>query len=437
MNDVLRSLLGITALLGLAWACSADRARIPWRTVLVGIAIQVLLALLVLRLPWFRGGVEFFSGVVVSVLGFTREGAVFVFGDLADSDKFGFVFCFQVLPTIIFVSALTSLCYYLGLLQAVVGAFAWVMTRTMRLSGAESLAAAANVFVGQTEAPLMVRPYIAAMTRSELNALMTGGFATIAGSVLGAYIAFLAGGDVEEQKRFAKLLLCASLMNAPAALVMAKLLLPERAGPRDGAVDVPREGAGANLLDALAQGTTAGLRLALNVAAMLIVFLSLIAMVNWVLGDVIGAAGPGETGWLNDRVREWTGGQFETLSLEALLGTVGFPFAWLIGAEAGDLWQVGRLLGTKLVVNEFVAYLDLGALREAGGIGAKSVFVTTFALCGFANFGSIGIQLGGIGAMAPERRADIAALAFRALLGGTLASLLTAAVAGAFFTPVP
>ncbi|MEM7697381.1 MAG: nucleoside transporter C-terminal domain-containing protein, partial [Verrucomicrobiota bacterium] len=347
------------------------------------------------------------------------------------ASRFGFAF--KVLPTIIFVSALTSLLYYFGILQRVVFGFAWVMKRLMRLSGAESLATAANVFVGQTEAPLVVKPYVAGMTRSELMALMTGGMATIAGSVFVLYITTLGGGDPATQELVARQLLTASMMNAPAALLVAKMLVPES---EEIASDlfVPREKQGRNALDALAGGTIEGLKLALNVAAMLIVFVAVIAMVNWFLGFVGGIGG--DSGWINGWIAQLSGGVFPGLSFEALVGFAFAPLAFAIGASPGEVLQLGQLLGTKMVSNEFIAYLALGEMSAANSLSPKTLFLATFALCGFANFASIGIQIGGIGALAPERRGDLASLGMKAMIGGTLASLLTASIAGMFFSLV-
>ncbi len=431
IEAILRGILGALFLLGLCYLLSNARGRINWRLVGSGIGLQVLLAALILATP-FGLAVEWVSGLFVSLLGFSDVGAKFMFGDLIDASRYGFAF--KVLPTILFVAALTSLFYYLGILQRIVFGFAWIMTRLMKLSGAESLATAANVFVGQTEAPLVVRPYVSKMTKSELMALMTGGMATIAGSVFGLYVVTLGGGDIETQTAVARQLLTASMMNAPAALLIAKILVPERETMNEN-LFVPCEKAGRNVLDALAQGTTEGLKLALNVAAMLIVFVAVIAMVNALLGWFGGIGGTEESvGWLDGIVQTLSRGTFSGLSLEALLGFLFAPIAAAIGADGKDLLQMGQLLGTRMVANEFVAYLELGTMKEAGTLSPKSLFLATFALCGFANFSSIGIQIGGIGALAPERRSDLAALGFRAMVGGTIASLLTASIAGMFFS---
>ena len=411
LTDLLRALLGIAVLIGGCALLSENRKAINWRLVAGGMSLQVILALLFLVVP---GGSQVFGGLArffVWITGFSREGAVFVFGPLADpaaENGLGFVFAFQVLPTIIFFSAICSVLYYWGILQKIVWAFAWLTQKFMKLSGAESLAAAASVFLGQTESPLMVKPYIERMTRSEIFALMTSGMGTIAGGVLVAYIMILGGTDPAQQQAFAKFLLCASFMAAPASLVVAKILIPETGAP-DSDLHVPRDHLGANFLDALANGTTAGLKLALNVGAMLIAFIAFAALVNAGLTLVH----PG-------------------LSLDKLLGWAFAPFAWLIGVNGGDITKVGSLLGTKVVFNEFVAYTKLGEMKAAG-LDPKSIYLATFALCGFANFSSIGIQLGGTGSLAPNQRPTLAALGFKAVLGGTVTTLITATLAGALY----
>lgn len=427
IENIFRGFIGVVVLLAICFLLSNARKSINWRLVAGGLFLQGALAILILATP-FGGFVEWISGGFVKLLGYSDVGAEFMFGKLIDASQFGFAF--KVLPTILFVAALTSLLYYLGVLQWIVVGFAWVMKRLMRLSGAESLATAANIFVGQTEAPLVVKPYISGMTKSELMALMTGGMATIAGSVFGLYVVTLGGGDVETQVAVARQLLTASMMNAPAALLVAKMLVPEREEINEELL-VPRGKAGRNALDALARGTTEGLKLALNVAAMLIVFVAVIALFNGILGWIGGVGG--EKGWLNGLVETASGGVFEQLSFEAMLGFLFAPIAAAIGAEWSDVLELGKLLGIRMVANEFVAYLELGELSTAGSLTPKSVFLATFALCGFANFSSIGIQIGGIGALAEERRSDLAALGFKAMIGGTIASLITASIAGMFF----
>ena len=426
-ENILRGLVGVIVLLGICFLFSNAKRSINWRLVGGGLLLQLFLAILILATP-FGNFVEWISGGFVKLIGYSDVGAEFMFGKLIDASQFGFAF--KVLPTILFVAALTSLLYYLGFLQWVVVGFAWVMKRLMRLSGAESLAAAANVFVGQTEAPLVVKPYVLGMTKSEMMALMTGGMATIAGSVFGLYVITLGGGDPETEIAVARQLLTASMMNAPAALFVAKMLVPERE-EIDEDLFVPREKAGRNALDALARGTTEGLKLARNVAAMLIVFVAVIALCNGILGWLGGLGGDG--GWINGLIAKASGGVFEGLSFEAILGFLFAPIALAIGASSQDILQLGQLLGTRMVANEFVAYLQLGEFRSGEALSPKTVFLATFALCGFANFSSIGIQIGGIGALAEERRSDLAALGFKAMIGGTIASLLTASIAGMFF----
>jgi concentrative nucleoside transporter, CNT family len=369
---------------------------------------------------------EVVGGFFVTILSFTEQGSRFVFGDLVSPDGgVGFVFAFQILPTIIFFSALTSLLFYLGVLQKIVYGIAWIMSKTMKLSGAESLAAAANIFIGQTEAPLLVKPYIAGMTRSELLCLMTGGMATIAGGVMAAYIGFLGGDDPVMRLFFAKHLLAASVMSAPAAIVSAKMLLPQREEINQ-KLDVSKERIGSNFLEALAVGTTDGLKLAVNVAAMLLVFIAMIAMVNFGLRDILGHY----TGW-NESIVAVSGGAYDGFTLQFLLGYICAPLSWLMGVCSEDMVLVGQLIGEKTILNEFVAYTTLGTMKSSLVFSEeKSIIIATYILCGFANFASIGIQIGGIGSLAPERRADLSKMGFRALLGGTVASLLTASIVG-------
>ncbi|MGY6587120.1 MAG: NupC/NupG family nucleoside CNT transporter [Wenzhouxiangella sp.] len=413
---MLQGVLGVVVIIGLGWLLSERRGAIAWQTVVVGLALQFALAVFVLWVPAGQVVFGWLAAGFVRLIGFTEAGSSFLFGSLVDTEQFGFVFAFQVLPTIIFFGALMACLYHLGVMQRLVAGMAWVMTRLMKVSGSESLATAANVFVGQTEAPLVVRPFIAGMTRSELFALMTGGMATIAGGVLAAYVLLLGGADPAEQAYFARHLISASIMAAPAALVMAKLLVPEQAESETaGAVHVVVERPHVNLIEAAAGGAGEGLKLALNVGAMLLAFLALIALINgpltW-LGAVSG-------------FEAWLG---QPLDLALILGWLFSPLAFLAGTPLNEAVAVGGLIGQKIVANEFVAYVALSEMQE--GLSQRSVLIATYALCGFANFASIAIQIGGIGSIAPSRRPELARLGLKAVLAGALVSLLNAAWAG-------
>lgn len=425
-GDVWRGLLGMLAMIAILYLFSANRRAIDWRLVITGIGIQLVFAFLVLKVEFVRIFFDYISGFFVLVLGFTYEGSLFLFGDLMDVNSYGYIFAFQVLPTIVFFSALTSILYYLGILQRIVFVFAWVMNRLMHMSGAESLAAAANIFIGQTEAPLVVKPYLEKMTKSELLCLMVGGMATIAGGVFAAYIGFLGGNDPEQMQFFATHLLTASIMSAPAAIVAAKILYPEENRDAiDRTIRVPKDKIGANLLDAISNGTTDGLKLAINVGVMLLTFTALMYMLNYIL------LGVGDLFNLNDMIVEATNGRFAGLSMEYILGLLLYPIAWVLGTPAEDALLVGQLLGKKTIVNEFVAYQSMQEVKEAGSfLHQKSIIIATYALCGFANFASIGIQIGGIGAIAPSQRQTLAKFGVRALIGGTIAAFLTAVIAG-------
>jgi len=358
------------------------------------------------------------------MIGSVETSARFLFGDLAVAGS-PYGFAFYVLPTIVFFSALSSLLYYLGILQKVVYGFAWVMSKTMRLSGAESLAAAANVFIGQTEAPLVVKPYLEKMTKSEIMCLMTGGFATIAGGVFGAYMAMLGGDDAASQQKFGMHLLTASIISAPAAIVAAKILFPETDPDAvDKEINIPKEEAGSNLLDAISTGTTEGLKLAVNVGAMLLAFMAFIYLSNEVLERF------GSLTNLNAYVESASDGTYKALSLQYILGFIFAPIAWLVGIPSQDIVAVGQLLGEKTILNEFVAYFSLTELIANDVLSEKSIIISTYALCGFANFASIGIQIGGIGSIAPGQRGTLTKFGFKALIGGTVATLMTGAIAG-------
>jgi len=425
-GTILRGLLGITAILFIAWVFSLDRKRIHWPTVGKALLIQLLVAIGVLWVPAIQTVFEVLGKCFVVILDWTKEGSTFLFGSLMDASKFGFIFAFQILPTIVFFSALTSLFFYLGILQRVVWIMAWLMTKAMKLSGAESLTVAGNIFVGQTEAPLMVKPFIPRMTRSEVMLIMTTGMATMAGGVLAAYIGMLGGGDRLLEIEFAKHLLSASVMGAPGAIAIAKILKPQTE-EIDNSVEIPKEKLGKNVLDAIANGTFDGLRLAANVAAMLLVFYAMIAGFNFIFLKI------GQYTHLNQLIASWTHGQYQTLSLEMLLSYIFAPVIWLTGVCGADLGLVGRLLGEKLIMTEFVGYQSLaGMIRDGAFIEAKSIIMATYVLCGFANFASVGIQIGGIGGMAPNQKHILSEYGFRALLGGTLVALVSAAMVGMF-----
>jgi CNT family concentrative nucleoside transporter len=426
--EILRPIISLFLLIGILWLASSNRRAISWSLVLKGLIIQFILAFLILELDWVSNAFDWIGRGFVSLLGFAREGSLFLFGDLVgNTDSFGYIFAFQVLPTIIFFSAITSLLFHFGILQKVVFVFAWFMKRTLKLSGAESLSAAANVFVGQTEAPLLVKPYIKGMTRSELMCLMTGGMSTIAGAVLAAYINYLGGDDPERQVFFARHLLAASVMSAPAAIVGAKILLPETEKFVDSAeVKINKQG---NWLEAIAHGTADGLKMSVNVGVMLLVFTAIIALINALLNGVIGSW----TG-LNEFIESSTSGRYTEFNLQSIFGIALAPLTWLMGVPWSDAASVGQLLGEKTVLNEFYAYVSMEGLMNSGQLNSeKAQILSTYILCGFANFASIGIQIGGIGALAPSRRKELSELGLRALLAGTAASLFTAILVGILY----
>lgn len=447
--SVFRGLIGILLLIGISFLISNNKKKINWRLVLSGLALQFVFALLILKgedmrsffapLAWPKDFFASVSYVFVLILNFTTEGARFVFGNLAlppgSENSLGFFFAFQVLPTIIFFASLMSVLYYLGIMQRIVQGMAWVMAKVMGTSGAESLSCTANIFVGQTEAPLMIRPFIKDMTRSEILTIMVGGMATIAGGVMAAYIQILGSAYavshgvplIEAQQMFATQLLGASVMAAPAAMVISKILIPETGEPvTKGTVKVEVEKNASNIIESAANGAADGLKLALNVGAMLIAFIALIALINYLLnglGDVLG---------VNAYLTENFG---KPLNFQLIIGMVLQGVAFGIGVPWEDALNFGSLLGTKIVLNEFVAYSDMGRLIEIGQfVNEKSILMATYALCGFANFSSIAIQIGGLGPLAPSRKSDIAQLGIKAVTGGVITTLLTATLAGLLFS---
>jgi CNT family concentrative nucleoside transporter len=425
-QGLLRGLLGMIVLILIAVLFSSNRKAINWKTVGIGLSIQLLIAVGVLQVPFIQMIFEKIGQVFVSILQFTNAGSKFLFeGLVVDMDTFGFIFAFQVLPTIIFFSALTSVLFYLGIIQKIVKALAWLLSKTLGISGAESLSVAGNIFLGQTEAPLLIKAYLEKMTKSEMLLVMIGGMATVAGAVLAAYIGFLGGSDELLRLQFAKHLLAASVMAAPGAIVISKILYPQTEKVSTDVV-VSTEKIGSNILDAIANGTTEGLKLAVNVGAMLLVFVAFIAMLNGIFG------------WIGDvtTINSWiaANSSYDQLSLEAILGTVFSPLMWLIGVANEDISLMGQLLGIKLAASEFIGYIQLAELKDVvNGTHLaynKSVIMATYMLCGFANFASIGIQIGGIGSLAPNQRKTLSEFGLKAVLGGSLASLLSATIAG-------
>jgi concentrative nucleoside transporter, CNT family len=424
VESILRGVLGMASIIALAWLFSAKRKQVDWRVVGIGLTIQLVLALCILYVPAVQFAFEFVGKIFVKVLDFTRIGSEFLFRDLMNVNSFGFIFALQILPTIIFFSALTSVLFYLGVIQKIVYGLAWALNKTMRLSGAESLSTAGNIFLGQTEAPLMIKAYLDKMNRSEIFLVMTAGMATVAGGVLAAYVGFLGGDDPVLRLFFAKHLLTASVMAAPGAVVVAKILFPQTE-PIDQRMEVSQEVVGSNFLDAMAKGTSEGLKLAVNVGAMLLVFFAFIALFNFVFVKI------GDWSGLNPWIAEVTKGNFRTLSLEFILGYLFAPLMWLIGVASEDITLTGRLVGEKIIASEFVGYESLASLKAEGAFTyQRSIVMATYMLCGFANFASIGIQIGGIGSLAPSKREWLSEFGFRALLGGTLASLLSATIVG-------
>lgn len=425
LENIGRGALGMLFLIGVCYVFSNNRRAINWKLIFLGIVAQICFALGILRVNFIKVIFGWISEKFVELINIGRKGTEFMFGSLANSEgSWGYVFAFQVLPIIIYFAALSAMLYYLGVLQRIVYFFAW-MLKKLGISGPESVSTAANIFLGQTEAPLMIRPFLDRLNRSEVLCIMVGGMANTAGSVLAAYVGFLGGNDPEQQKYFALHMLSQSIMSAPAAIVVSKMLFPQTE-PIVRELTVPKEKIGENFLDAISLGTTDGLKLAVNVGAMLIVFTALMYLCNWVLGSI------GYWFSLNDNIAAATGGRYTSLSLQLLLGYIFSPVAWLIGVSSREMVQVGQLLGEKTILNEFVAFFSFGEMKRAGAIiDPKSILITTYALCGFANVASIGIQIGGISQLAPNQRRNLTELGMKALLGGTIACLMCGCIAGA------
>jgi len=425
-NSIWRGVLGMISLIFIAFLFSSNRRAINWKTAGIGLTLQLVIAIGVLKIPFIQSVFEAIGKLFVKVLDFTRAGSQFLFeGLVVDMDTFGFIFAFQVLPTILFFSALTSVLFYLGIIQKVVKAFGWLLSKLLKISGAESLSVAGNIFLGQTEAPLLIKAYLEKMNKSEMLLVMIGGMATVAGAVLAAYIGFLGGDDPVLRLQYAKHLLAASVMAAPGAIVVSKILYPQTEAVNTD-VSVSQDKIGTNILDAIANGTTEGLKLAVNVGAMLLVFVAFIAMFNYGFFKIGSLTG------MNTWIVENT--PYDGLSLEFILGYTFAPLMWLIGIAKEDMALMGQLLGIKLAASEFVGYIQLADLKNVANATHltynKSIIMATYMLCGFANFASIGIQIGGIGSLAPGQRKTLSKFGMKALIGGTLASLISATIAG-------
>tara|TARA_Y100000589_G_scaffold96956_1_gene91520 strand:- start:41010 stop:42662 length:1653 start_codon:yes stop_codon:yes gene_type:complete len=422
--SILRGLLGISMLFFIGYIFSKDKKNINWKLVLRGTIIQIILALIILKVPFVSVIFDWLSKAFTKIINFSHDGAEFLFKSMSSNqiDPILMNFVTWILPSIIFFAAISSLLYYFGILQWIIKRLAWFMNKTLGISGAESISAAANIFIGQTEAPLLVKPYLKRMTKSEIMCLMVGGMATIAGGVLAAVIGILGEGDQMKELFYAKHLLTASFMSAPAAIVFSKILVPET-NQINKNLDVPKEKIGSNSLEAITNGTIDGLKLAANVGAMLLVFMSLIALVNYTLGKV------GDWTSLNDIIA--SGGMYTKLSFESIAGYLLAPISWLMGVEWQDCMYFGQLLGEKTILNEFIAYPHLGNIQDE--LSKKTIIMSTYVLCGFANIASIGIQVGGIGVLIPEKKSLLAKYGFKALIGGTLASMSTAILAGILF----
>jgi CNT family concentrative nucleoside transporter len=423
--SVVRGIIGMCSIILIAYLLSNNKKRIDWKTIIIGLSSQLIIAVAVLKIEFVRMVFEKIGQGFLAIVTFTNQGSRILFGDLADSSKYGEIFVFQVLPVIIFFSALTSVLYYYRIIQKVVSGLAWMMTRFLNISGQESLAVAGNIFLGQTEAPLLVKGYLNKMNRSEYFLLMTGGMATVAGSVLAAYIGFLGGDDPIQRIEVAKNLIIASVMAAPGAIVISKLMFPQTEEV-DKDIEISSDVTGTNLLSAINNGTRDGIKMAVNVGAMLLVFLALIALVNGVFYQIAEVFG------LNNWIQENT--IYEAFSLELILGYLFAPLMWLIGVATEDITLMGQLLGVKLAASEFVAYIELASLKDIGTAVhltyQKSVIMATIMLCGFANFASIGIQIGGIGILAPGKSKLLTEIGFKAMIAGTLVSLLSATFVG-------
>ena len=425
VEGLFRGLIGVLTIIFLAYFMSSNKSKIAWKTILLALFSQLIIGVLILKVKFFQIIFEKAGGLFVKLIDFTREGTIFVFGDLLTPKTNSYIWAFEILPTVIFFSSITSLLFYFGIIQKVVGFFAKIYTKFLNISGSESLSVIGNIFLGQTEAPLLIKAYLPKMNKSEILLVMVGGMATVAGGVLAAYIAFLGGDDPVKKIEFAKHLLTASVMAAPGAILISKILYPQ-VEKINSDINISDYNAGSNILDAISNGTIEGIKLAVNIGAMVLVFIAFVAMFNYVLfqfGDFTGINSIIDTNTI-----------YENLSLEALMGIIFSPIMWLIGVASADIMPMGQLLGIKLSINEFIAYMQLAELENPISsvklTYEKSVIMATYMLCGFANFSSIGIQIGGIGSLAPNQRKNLANFGIKALIGGALASLLSAAIAG-------
>ncbi|MDC1343226.1 Na+ dependent nucleoside transporter [Flavobacteriaceae bacterium] len=436
INSLWRGVLGMFVLLIIAFLFSANRRAVDWKKVAIGLSLQLIIAIGVLKVKFIQTIFNFIGSIFIEILEYTKAGSEFLFaGMVGDMNKFGYIFAFQVLPTIIFFSALTSLLFYLGIIQKVVKALAKVLSKFLGISGMESLSVAGNIFLGQTEAPLLIKAYLEKMNKSEMLLVMIGGMATVAGAVLAAYIGFLGGGDKALELVFAKHLLAASVMAAPGAIVISKILYPQTEQVNTD-VTVSQEKIGSNILDAIANGTTEGLKLAVNVGGMLLVFVAVIAMLNGILGFFGSFDGIEYFAWQFTSLDEIIAANtlYDGLSIELILGYAFAPLMWLVGVASEDMTLMGQLLGIKLAASEFIGYIQLAELKNVASATHltynKSIIMATYMLCGFANFASIGIQIGGIGSLAPGQRKVLSEFGMKALIGGTIASLMSATIAG-------
>ena len=425
VEGLIRGLIGVLTIIFLSYLMSSNKSKIAWKTILLALFSQLIIGVLILKVKFFQIIFEKAGALFVKLIDFTREGTIFVFGDLLTPKTNSYIWAFEILPTVIFFSSITSLLFYFGIIQKVVGFFAKIYTKFLNISGSESLSVIGNIFLGQTEAPLLIKAYLPKMNKSEILLVMVGGMATVAGGVLAAYIAFLGGDDPLKKIEFAKHLLTASVMAAPGAILISKILYPQ-VEEINSDINISDYNAGSNILDAISNGTIEGIKLAVNIGAMVLVFIAFVAMFNYVLfqfGDFTG---------INSIIN--TNTIYESLSLEALMGIIFSPLMWLIGVASTDIMPMGQLLGIKLSINEFIAYMQLAELENPISsvklTYEKSVIMATYMLCGFANFSSIGIQIGGIGSLAPNQRKNLANFGIKALIGGALASLLSAAIAG-------